>query len=161
MSQQDRYGHYVCPCGEPHGAFPVYRCEEWQCRYVFPDKQCCCLRIGHDGEHATRGGRDGDTLLDQLSVLIQEYEDGAQVTAVTDQHHSTFCEERAALLREVLAVLVSGEAAYSHGHGNYHGHAIDRHGHTLACSALQFDAAFQPVIYPKACNCNRKASSGL
>lgn len=24
---------------------------EWQCRHVFPDRFCCGLPIGHDGEH--------------------------------------------------------------------------------------------------------------
>lgn len=32
-------------------SFPVYQCEEWQCRYVFPDQRCCGLRINHDGAH--------------------------------------------------------------------------------------------------------------
>ena len=32
--------------------FPVYQCEEWQCRYVFPDKRCCVRPKDHDGEHA-------------------------------------------------------------------------------------------------------------
>ena len=31
--------------------FPVYRCEEWQCRHVFPDRMCCIRKIGHDGAH--------------------------------------------------------------------------------------------------------------
>lgn len=31
--------------------FPVYQCEEWQCRFVFKDRRCCGLKIGHVGEH--------------------------------------------------------------------------------------------------------------
>jgi hypothetical protein len=33
-------------------SFPVYQCEEWQCRYVFPDSRCCGLSKDHDGDHA-------------------------------------------------------------------------------------------------------------
>ena len=39
------------PREEDRRAFPVFQCEEWQCRHVFPDKRCCLLRIGHEGEH--------------------------------------------------------------------------------------------------------------
>ena len=36
--------------------FPVYQAQEWQCRYVFPDRKCCGLPIGHSGEHAAACG---------------------------------------------------------------------------------------------------------
>jgi RNase P subunit RPR2 len=28
----------------------VIRCEEWQCRYVFPDGRCCRRTLKHKGE---------------------------------------------------------------------------------------------------------------
>jgi hypothetical protein len=31
--------------------FPVLRCEEWQCRYVFPNGKCCRHPIGHGDNH--------------------------------------------------------------------------------------------------------------
>ena len=36
--------------------FPVIHCEEWQCRFVFPDRMCCVLSIGHEGEHQSTCG---------------------------------------------------------------------------------------------------------
>src|SRR3954470_11426726 len=32
-------------------SFPVYQCQEWQCRYVSPENVCCVRPIGHAGEH--------------------------------------------------------------------------------------------------------------
>jgi len=32
-------------------SFPVYQAVEWQCRFVFEDKRCCGLKIGHQGDH--------------------------------------------------------------------------------------------------------------
>ena len=46
--------HFGAPCNEQ--GFHVHQCEEWQCRYVFPDGRCCRRTIKHEGEHmADRG----------------------------------------------------------------------------------------------------------
>jgi hypothetical protein len=43
-------------------SFPVYQCQEWQCRYVFPDGRCCVLPKEHTdhrpASHSTARCRD-------------------------------------------------------------------------------------------------------
>lgn len=36
---------------KPEPSFPVIRCEEWQCHYVFPNGACCRHPIGHTAQH--------------------------------------------------------------------------------------------------------------
>jgi deoxycytidylate deaminase len=40
-------------------SFPVYQAVEWQCRFVFDDKRCCGLKIGHEGDHVPALVRPG------------------------------------------------------------------------------------------------------
>jgi hypothetical protein len=48
--------------------FPVYRCEEWQCRHVFTDGRCCVLPKDHTGQHAPRSENEPSEILAWLNL---------------------------------------------------------------------------------------------
>jgi hypothetical protein len=48
--------------------FPVYRCEEWQCRHVFTDGRCCALPKDHTGQHAPRSENEPSDIIAWLNL---------------------------------------------------------------------------------------------